>query len=298
MPKTKPDTAQPEDNGSVVSIADDVLLDYITNREVKDTPKERVRQRIARALFLEYGLSVEDMEPDFPIPVELGGRVRRRSVEIAIFRHASSHELENLTRVVVARPEPKNGKRGVTKLRDHEQAKNDLEDLKLFMTAVPACRYGLWTDGLDFFFLQKEITRFEVSFEPRADWPLADETQGSYTAASDAKLRRADPEMLRTAFRRVHNFIHGNEGMPKDAAFWQFLYLIFAKMHDERAEGVKRRFYALPQEPFTAEGRKAIRARNRYGADGQALDARGCRLRGDLDFGRLHRGHDFRPSAY
>ena len=35
--------------------------------------------------------------------------------------------------------------------------------------------------------------------------------------------------MLRTAFRRCHNFIHGNEGMPKDAAFWQFLYLISAK---------------------------------------------------------------------
>ena len=40
--------------------------------------------------------------------------------------------------------------------------------------------------------------------------------------------------MLRTAFRRCHNFIHGNEGMSKDAAFWQFLYLIFCKMYDER----------------------------------------------------------------
>ena len=49
--------------------------------------------------------------------------------------------------------------------------------------------------------------------------------------------------------------------MPKDAAFWQFLYLIFAKMHDERAEGVTRRFYAQPTEPFTTEGRKAIRTR-------------------------------------
>jgi type I restriction enzyme M protein len=251
----------PEEAAEIVSIADDVLLDYITTKEVKDTPKERVRQRIARALFHEYGLSVEDMEPDFPIPIELGGKVRRRAVEIAIFQHGQPHELEHLARVVVCRPEPKNGKRGVTKLRDHEQAKNDLEDLKAFMAAVPSCRYGLWTDGLDFFFLQKEITRFEIVFEPRADWPLATETQGSHTAASEARLRRADPEMLRTAFRRCHNFIHGNEGMPKDAAFWQFLYLIFAKMHDERADGVKRRFYALPQEPFNAEGRHAIRAR-------------------------------------
>ena len=107
----------------------------------------------------------------------------------------------------------------------------------------------------------RRITRFDTVFEPRADWPLAEESQGSRSVVSDARLRRADPEMLRTAFRRCHNFIHGNEGMPKDAAFWQFLYLIFAKMHDERGEGVTRRFYAQPTEPFTTEGRKAIRAR-------------------------------------
>ena len=77
-------------------------------------------------------------------------------------------------------------------------------------------------------------TRFDVKFEPIGDWPMADESIGTRDVASHAKLRRADPEMLRTAFRRCHNFIHGNEGMPKDAAFWQFLYLIFAKMHDER----------------------------------------------------------------
>ncbi len=155
---------------------------------------------------------------------------------------------------------PRTAKRGVTKLHNHEQAAKDLTELKEFMAAVPSCQYGLWTNGLDFFFLRKEITRFDTVFEPRADWPLAEESQGSGSVVSDARLRRADPEMLRTASRRCHNFIHGNEGMPKDAAFWQFLYLIFAKMHDERGEGVTRRFYAHPTEPFAAEGRKAIRA--------------------------------------
>jgi type I restriction enzyme M protein len=242
-------------------MASDIATDYITGREVKDSPKERVRQRIVRALFLEYGLPREDMEPDFPIPVEIGGRTRRKKVEIAIFAHDKEHTLQHLRRVVICRPEPKNGKKGVTKLRDHEQAAKDLEELKEFMTAVPSCQYGLWTNGLDFFFLRKEITRFDTVFEPRADWPLADESQESRSVVSDARLRRADPEMLRTAFRRCHNFIHGNEGMPKDAAFWQFLYLIFAKMHDERGDGVTRRFYAHPTEPFSAEGRKAIRAR-------------------------------------
>ena len=245
----------------VTAIADDVLIDYATGREVKDTPKERVRQRIERALFHEYGLSVEDMEPDFPLPVEISGKTRRKKVEIAIFAHEKEHTVENIRRVVVCRPEPKNGKKGVTNLRDHKQADKDLLELKDFMRSVPSCQYGLWTNGLDFFFLHKEITRFDIVFEPRADWPLADESQDSRSVVSDARLRRADPEMLRTAFRRCHNFIHGNEGMPKDAAFWQFLYLIFAKMHDERGEGVARRFYALPTEPFTDEGRQSIRRR-------------------------------------
>src|SRR5262245_50404640 len=129
------------------------------------------------------------------------------------------------------------------------------------MTAVPTCQYGLWTNSLGMFFLRKEITRFDTLFEPRADWPLADESQGSRSVVSDARLRRADPEMLRIAFRRCHNFIHGNEGMPKDAAFWQFLYLIFAKMHDERQAGETRRFWAGPTEQFDAEGPRAIHAR-------------------------------------
>jgi type I restriction enzyme M protein len=108
------------------------------------------------------------------------------------------------------------------------------------MAAVRSCQYGLWTNGLDFFFLRKGESRFGPNFELHADWPLAEESQGSRSVVSDARLRRADPEMLRTAFRRCHNFIHGNEGMPKDAAFWQFLYLIFAKMPDERGEGALR----------------------------------------------------------
>ncbi|HSX83722.1 MAG TPA: type I restriction enzyme HsdR N-terminal domain-containing protein, partial [Candidatus Saccharimonadia bacterium] len=209
-------------------ISENTTTDYITGREVKDSPKERVRQRIFRALFHEYGLSPDSMESDFPIPIEVGGKTRRKKVEIAIFDYGKEHTLEHLRRVVVCRPEPKNSKRGVTKLRDHEQAAKDLEELKEFMVAVRSCQYGLWTNGLDFFFLRKEITRFDTVFEPRADWPLAEESQGSRSVVSDARLRRADPEMLRTAFRRCHNFIHGNEGMPKDAAFWQFLYLIFA----------------------------------------------------------------------
>ena len=105
------------------------------------------------------------------------------------------------------------------------------------------------------------MTRFDINLMPIGDWPMGDDTIGTREVASLAKMRRAEPDMLRIAFRRCHNYIHGNEGMPKDAAFWQFLYLIFCKMYDERRLGEHRDFWAGPYEPFNPEGQKAIRKR-------------------------------------
>src|SRR5262249_32247416 len=155
--------------------------------------------------------------------------------------------------------------RAVTKIRTHEQAQKDLEELEILLGTpqTPNARYGMWTNGLDFFFLYRESTRFGVRLEPRADWPL-DTSSASGTVVSAARLRRGEAAMLKTAFRRCHNYVHGNEGLPKDAAFWQFLYLIFAKMHDERVNRRLHRtprFYAHPNEPFTDDGRRKIQER-------------------------------------
>jgi type I restriction enzyme M protein len=234
------------------------VLDFISGTEnLKETPKEQVRQRIARALFHEYGISVDDMEGDFP--VNSGGR--RRRVDIAIFRPGQAHAQENLRRVVICRPEPTQNKRGAVKMRDYAQAAKDLEEIKPFFEEVESCQYGLWTNGLEFFFLKKKATKFQIDAEPIGDWPPGDESIGLRDVFSHARARRADPEMLLTTFRRCHNFIHGNEGMPKDAAFWQFLYLIFCKMHDEQAPHDRRRFWAGPQEQFTDAGRREIQKR-------------------------------------
>lgn len=233
-------------------------LDYITGNQIKETKKELVRQRIVRALIHEYGFSPEDMENDFSI----GGR---KKVDVAIFHHNKNHIIENLGRVVLCRPEPNVGKNAI-RIRDYEQAAKDLDDLEIVMREVEAVKYGLWTNGLEFFFLEKEQKRFETKCNPIGDWPMAEESVGTKDVMSDAHTRVADQEMLKITFRRCHNFIHGNEGMPKDAAFWQFLYLIFCKMHDEGLRAKQRqawqcRFWAGPKEQFEAEGRKAIRKR-------------------------------------
>ncbi|RRR67074.1 MAG: restriction endonuclease subunit M [Candidatus Viridilinea halotolerans] len=232
------------------------IMDRISGEKRKDTPKEAVRQRIAWALLREDGISFDDMASDFPVTID----GRRRKIDIAIFHEGKPHTEQNISRVVVCRPEPAIG-RTVVRIRDHQQADKDLVELKEIMTGIDGCRYGLWTNGLDFFFLEKRATRFEVDFDPISYWPTAGDSQGTPETASRAVMRRADEAMLRTAFRRCHNFIHGNEGMPKDAAFWQFLYLIFCKIHDERSPRDARQFWIGAKEQFEPQGQKAVRRR-------------------------------------
>lgn len=263
IPGSRLGAGQSEDGG-VTSLADDETIDVITGRPVKLKGNETVRQQVARFLIVEYGIPVDDMARDFPIPVET--TTARRGVkkaDLAVFVSGEPHTLENLQRVVICKPEPK-ASRAVTKLRTHDQARQDLAELETLLgsSQTPQARYGMWTNGLDFFFLHRESSRFGAKFEPRANWPI--ETSVGASAPSALIMRRGEAAMLKTVFRRCHNYVHGNEGLPKDAAFWQFLYILFAKIHDEqvvrRTHG-ERRFYAHADEPFSETGRAAIRER-------------------------------------
>jgi type I restriction enzyme M protein len=251
--------------GAAKTLAEDEAVDFITGNPVKLKGNEEVRQQVARALYGEYRIRVQDMERDFRIDVEVEGRKARKKADIAIFEPETEHTMANLRRVVICKPLPKGG-RSVTKLRTYTQAEKDLAELETLLgtEATPQVHYGMWTNGVDFFFLEKETNRWNATFELRASWPLADESIQPDTVVSVGKLRRGEAGMLKTAFRRCHNYIHGNEGMPKDAAFWQFLYLLFTKMYDERESLRARRspqFYVLPNEPFDDAGRRAIRRR-------------------------------------
>ncbi|MFE2595467.1 restriction endonuclease subunit M [Streptomyces sp. NPDC059396] len=271
---------QPEDGTGRAATAEEIqpqvtaleegqIVDYITGEAIKETEKEKVRQRVARALVHEHGIDPADMARDFRVTISEEGAKRKRTkpADIAIFESGALHTTANLRRVVICKPEPKGKGKNVVKLREPGQARKDLEALQELMGNEdrPLCADGMWTDGIDFFFLKKVVSDFGADFEDRSDWAVADGALGSRTVASHQRLRRAEPERLKTAFRRCHNYIHGNEGMSKDAAFWQFLYLLFAKMYDERvSRGTGHgRFRTGLKEMFEADGRAAISARVR-----------------------------------
>ncbi|WAZ23724.1 N-6 DNA methylase [Streptomyces cinnabarinus] len=247
---------QEEDSGPR-KLQDDEIFDYISggDKVVKHTPMEEVRQRIARALVHQYGIDPRDMRADFPLQVEnrKTGRKSRKRVSIAIFEHGSIPEgeepkRENIRRIVVIKPRP-NDSRTVSKIRTFARAKEQVDEVADLMHAAgPQCLYGMWTDDKDLYFIRRDPNRFEDEYLPLANWPRGDATlfdvQGNLSSLGI--MRSADETMLRFAFRRCHDFIHGNEGLPKDAAFWQFLYVLFAKLHDEKMVREKKgdpRFY-------------------------------------------------------
>ncbi|KPI17659.1 N-6 DNA methylase [Actinobacteria bacterium OK074] len=251
----------------VTALEEGQIVDYITGEAIRETEKEKVRQRTVRALVHEHGIDPADMARDFRVTVSEEGAKRKRTktADIAIFESGAVHTTANLRRVVICKPEPKGKGKNVVKIREPAQAQADLEALQELMGNEdrPLCADGMWTDGVDYFFLKKVVSDFGADFEDRSDWAVTDATLGSRTVASHQRLRRAEPERLKIAFRRCHNYIHGNEGMPKDAAFWQFLYLLFAKMYDERiSRGTAHgRFRTGLKEMFDPDGRAAISTR-------------------------------------
>ena len=251
-------SSEADQSESAPLLAEGMMTDFITTNPVKETEKEKVRQEVVRQLIGEYQIAPENMEADFPVKVD----GKRKKVDVAIFESGQEHTLENLRRAIICRPFPNVGRKSVIKIRDYAQAEKDLDELRGLMTVNEGCEWGHWTNGLERFFLHKEKRRFEDRFTPRGDWPLADGSMSTPDMHAETYVRPGEENALRRAFQRCHNFIHGNEGMPKDAAFWQFLYLIFAKMHDERSnKGKDRKFFAAADEPFTDEGRMKIRAR-------------------------------------
>ena len=48
-------------------------------------------------------------------------------------------------------------------MRGYAQAAKDIEEIKPYFEEIDSCQYGLWTNGLEFFFLKKKATKFQVA---------------------------------------------------------------------------------------------------------------------------------------
>jgi len=197
----------------------------------KDTPEEQVRQEVARSLVDEYSYSKADMDIEFSVKM---GRSRKRA-DIVVFKKDTIHKQENVYIIVEVKQE---------KINPSDE-KEGLEQLKAYVAACMNTRFALWigSERLAFGIVEREGFRDieEVPDIPKSgDTTVPRPTRGDLVPAVD----------LKKVFKRVHNYIHFNQGFQKDRAFEELLKLIFVKVYDEQYNATLQ-FYILPDEPVS-----------------------------------------------
>lgn len=246
-------------------MADDIVVpegyiqDFITGEFLKDTPKEYVRQDMAKVLFHEYNFRIEDMGRDYSIMLDDEGKKQRKLADIVIFpSDISDHSDFNKVRYIfiVEAPDtsPNNKARGI-------------DILHAMMAVCAECEFGIWTNGTTERKAFRRIEkRFEYTFEEIIDIPGAGKTLEEIENLTKDDLRIAVGESLLHTFKRCHNYIAANQGIKKDQAFWELLKLIFCKIFDERKTGIE--FYVRSNERTSMDGQQRVMNRvNRLFAD-------------------------------
>lgn len=217
---------------TLTAVPEGYIVDFLTSKQVRDTPEEYVRQNIEKALIRQYRYDRDECSPE--IRIKMGSSKPR--VDIIIYYHDKDHSQENAYILVET-------KRPGTSPQDK---KDGIGQLQSYMAACLNAKYGMWTNGDDRYCFAKREKAGEYEFEELVDIPAFGETEDDAARPERKELMAATADNLLFAFRRCHNYIAGNEGMHKTEAFWELLKIIFCKIEDERSP--KLDFYVTPTE--------------------------------------------------
>ena len=237
---------------SAEPIPQDTLVCALTGELKPDKPEERVLQSLVEQLHREYRVDLADMKRDVRIPcVNEEGRRRTVTVAIAVFARGAAHEVDNIIRVaLVAKAGAKVSDAAVGQL---DLVLSNLSDQRSEV-------FGVWTNGRDMAFRMRTYdpaNGLPISTE-LTDFPGPDETLDDLNDADRRPLRVAVGDSLLRVFNHCHDYL-STQGLRDEKAFWQLLYLIFAKILDEKES--KRRFFVGATERNTPDGQTRIARR-------------------------------------
>lgn len=240
-------------------LEDNQIICILTENIKKATSQEKNIQSIIRMLNEEYGFEMTDMDRDFNIIFmdPDTGKNKKQKIEVVVFEKGKDHTQENIIRIAVVQDE---------KVKESDKKKGVTPTLENALGAAENCEFGLWTNGQDIKYLQREYDAFDnENFIDLADFPGEGETIEDIDRADRSHARKPANDSLIKVFKRSHDYIYGNEGRKKDA-FWQLLYLIFCKLYDEKrrflayesGDSYRRKFWVGVKEQNTDEGRKNV----------------------------------------
>ena len=209
----------------------------ISKKLRRDTPEENIRQRWARSLVDEYGYDVADMAVEFSTKMGSG----RKRADVVVFKPGGPRRQDTVLVIVEA-------KRVDVSPRDRAEG---VEQLKSYMSACSACKYGLWVGSEKLAFVKAE----DGSIDETTDVPRFGETQPQPPRFGELKPATD----LKAALRRCHNYIYANQGIQKAEAFHELQKLIFCKVLDEKEVVDDLRFFVLAEERKSIAGQQRLR---------------------------------------
>ena len=211
--------------------------DFLTNRLIRLTPEEEVRQIMLMRLVQEYEYPKEWIKTEFEIQK---GSKRIGPADIVVFKDAKSKDQENIWIIV----ETKRKKRS-----------DGIEQLKSYLAPCLNAKFGIWFNGNNIAYIEVVRNRDKFEFKDVLKIPKCGETTIHLPEKKDLK-----PALeLKSIFETCHNYIYANEGLLKEKVFNEVLKLIFIKMVDEKRSSAKCEFgITSEEEEEIKEGKPSV----------------------------------------
>lgn len=234
---------------NITSAPEGKVCDYIDQKIRNDTPEEYVRQTIEKRLIDELKYKNAQIKIEFTLKI---GTQKPRA-DIVIWEPDAPEQTQDTVKIVIECKKDSISAEG---------SKDGIEQLKSYMSVCPKCEWGMWTNGLAKFVFRK-ITAEDgsVEYADYNDIPSADGKIEEIDRPKRERLRNASDDNLLFVFRTCHNYIYANDGMHKQAAFFEFLKIIFCKIQDERNRPNPLEFYATSAERRHLDGQLTVEKR-------------------------------------
>ena len=233
----------------VITIPDGYIADYIDGKFRKDTPEEYVRQTIEKRLVNEHKYQPSQINIEYTLQV---GSNKPRA-DIVIWEKDMMEKSQATVKLIIECKK---------ETVDARNAKDGIGQLQSYMSVCPNCEWGMWTNSIQKYVFRKYNDEHgQIAFMEYNDIPSADGNLDDINRPSRQSLKNAYDDNLLFVFKTCHNYIYVNDGLQKQAAFFELLKVIFCKIEDERNIPKLLEFYTTSEERSNPDGQLTVQKR-------------------------------------
>lgn len=216
------------------------IKDFITEKPLKYTKEEAVRQTIEHMLVEDYGYTKDQMDIEFKI--QRGSKKGAEKADIVIFTDEKRKEQMNIYIVVETEPPEKEFDNQVIS----------------YVTATPAT-FCIWSNGKKTLFFHRPLKQPTI-FEPIDQIPRKGETVtdiGKYL-----KIQLKPSANLKMIFENIHNQLYASANIRRPEKLGsEITKILFCKIYDENNPDPKCHFRGTVEEMMSDEGKGVIASR-------------------------------------